>query len=55
MMNLKGNIIEGVNKRLQGMNDDKERIDFLCEFPHDTLAFLGEEELEEVKGWVMSD
>lgn len=53
MMNLKGNIIEGVNKRLQGMDNDKGKIDFLCEFLHDTLAYLDEGELNEVKGWVI--
>jgi len=53
MMNLKGSIIEGVNKRLQGMYNDKDKIDFLCEFLHDTLAYLDEDELNDVKGWVI--
>lgn len=51
LMNLKGNIIEGVNKRLQEMDNNFDKIDFLSEFLHDTLAYLDEEELNEVKGW----
>lgn len=52
-MNLRSSIIEGVNKKRQEMFNHKCEIDFLCEFLHDTLAYLDEEELNEVKGWVI--
>jgi len=55
MMSRKGDIIDGIDQRLQGMDDDKEKISFLCEFLHDTLAYLDEEELNEVKDWVIGD
>ena len=53
LMNLRSSIIEGVNKKRQEMFNHKCEIDFLCEFLHDTLAYLDEEELNEVKGWVI--
>jgi len=51
MMDLKCDIIEGTGKPLQGMDDDKSRMDFLCEFLYDVLAYLDEEELNNVKEW----
>lgn len=52
MMNLKNSISEEVDKRLQEMANNKDRTNFLSEILHDTLAYLNEEELREVEGWV---
>jgi len=52
MLNLKNSIIKEVNRILRELNDTEEQIDFLREILYDTLAYLDEEELNDVKGWV---
>lgn len=55
IMSLKGDITEGIDKQLHGMDNDKVRIDFLCEFLYDVLAYLDEEDLNNVKEWTTND
>ena len=51
LMNLKNSIMERIHTRTQGI-DDKSKVSYLCTLLHDTLAYLSEEELNEVKNWV---
>jgi len=52
-MGLKGDIIEGIDKHLQEMDNDEDKIDFLSEFLYDVLAYLDEEDLSNVKEWAV--